>query len=127
MTKNLDKYLKNGIEESAKRVTEKIRAKSNAVVKDTGKYASSWTYTMEKGGITAKVHNKERYMLTHLLEYGHVQVVGGKKGKGGREVGFVKGKPHIGPVVLEEAAETGKAVERAVEDYLASITDLNDL
>lgn len=28
----------------------------------------------------------------HLIEYGHEQVVGGKKGKGGKTVGFVPGR-----------------------------------
>lgn len=28
----------------------------------------------------------------HLIEYGHVLVKGGKRGKGGKEIGFVRGK-----------------------------------
>ena len=62
----------------------------------TGKYARSWTTKKTKESSTrleVTVYSPSRYMLAHLLEYGHA------KRNGGRTRAF----PHIAPA--EEAGE----------------------
>ena len=68
-----------------------------------GTYAKSWTYSTKKVGKTYKrvVYAKSpEYRLTHLLEYGHASV------RGGRVVGRVQAQPHI-----------GKAEQKAIEEF----------
>lgn len=68
-----------------------------------GTYAKSWTYSTKKSGKSYKkvIHVKEpEYRLTHLLEFGHARV------QGGRVVGRVPAYPHI-----------GKAEQRAIEEF----------
>lgn len=63
--------------------------------KKTGHYAKGWR--TKKVGNKIIVHNATDYQLTHLLEYGHAKVGGGR----------VPAKVHIRP-----------AADRAVNDYL---------
>jgi len=78
--------------------------------KRTGEYAKSWTITTEKEvGQPHKriIHAKApHYRLTHLLEYGHAKVGGGR----------VEGKPHIRPaeemVIQEFVREVEEAIKR---------------
>lgn len=71
----------------------------------TGDYAKSWaqTKTAGNGSTYGKiVHNKQHYRLTHLLEYGHAKVNGGR----------TKAEPHIAP-----------AEEHAVEKFEKNLTE----
>lgn len=78
--------------------------------KRTGEYAKSWTMTTEKE--VGQPHRRiihvkaPHYRLTHLLEYGHAKVGGGR----------VEGKPHIRPaeemVIQEFVREVEEAIER---------------
>lgn len=68
-----------------------------------GTYAKSWTYEPKKVGRSYKrvVYVKSpEYRLTHLLEFGHARV------QGGRVVGRVSAQPHI-----------GKAEQKAIEEF----------
>lgn len=70
---------------TAKNVTKDLRASSP---KKSGKYGKSWSKKEDKGTVLNKnfiVYNKEHYRLTHLLEYGHATVNGGR----------VPPRPHI--------------------------------
>lgn len=85
--------LKKDIRIVAKECAKEIKMNSP---KDTGEYAKSWgTKVLYEGtdDIRISVYNKKHYQLTHLLEYGHAKVNGGR----------VSGKPHIRPA--EEHAE----------------------
>ena len=58
----------------------------------TGEYASGWTETQTEtalGKVTVNVYNEKKPTLTHLLEYGHALV------RGGRTVGNVRARKHI--------------------------------
>ena len=58
----------------------------------TGEYASGWTETKTTsslGKVTVNVYNEKKPTLTHLLEYGHALV------RGGRTVGNVRARKHI--------------------------------
>ncbi|TCO69504.1 HK97 gp10 family phage protein [Marinisporobacter balticus] len=65
------------------------------VKKDTGNYQKGWkrgkAYKRRgEGSYEVQIRNSAPH--AHLIEYGHVQVSGGKKGKGGKEVGYTHGK-----------------------------------
>ena len=65
---------------------------------NTGKYARGWTWdtvTTSHGLIQIWIHNETSYRLTHLLEYGHALVKGGRLTEGGYKVGEVRGIKHI--------------------------------
>lgn len=73
----------------AREIVEELKTKAP---KETGQYASGWTYRREErsdgfGGkmVVYIVHNKDRYQLTHLLNNGHATVSGG----------WVNGDQHI--------------------------------
>ncbi len=60
--------------------------------KDTGKYSKGWTAkTIRADSIRTEVsvYNKSAYQLTHLLEFGHAVM------KGGRTIGDAPAHPHI--------------------------------
>jgi hypothetical protein len=111
-----------GLAEYSQDVVERVNASSERIGKEavkqlrqtspkkTGKYAKSWTMTTEKEfgqPHTRIIHAKApHYRLTHLLEYGHAKVGGGR----------VEGRPHIRPaeemVIREFMAEVEEAIKR---------------
>lgn len=83
-----------------KKVAQKGATALRNVSKDkfggSGEYAKNWTVTEEKMPhyTSAVIHNKKAG-LPHLLEHGHVLIIGG------RTVGRVAGREHIAPVEEE--------------------------
>lgn len=95
----VNEYLDKFGEAAVNSLTEAICLTADEVVKDlkkggsyggSGAYNASWTWTFERKSlyVSARVHNKKHYRLTHLLEFGHA------KRNGGRTRAF----PHIAPV-----------------------------
>ena len=73
------------VEDTAKECRDQIQA--TAPVR-TGAYAKSWTVKKGKDTsttISAIVQSRDRYQLTHLLEFGHAKRSGGR----------VAARPHI--------------------------------
>ena len=90
--KELEKYadvttenVKKAVQKAGKTVRDEI--KSNAP-SDTGKYAKSWmvkTVRETSSSLELVIHSRNRYRLTHLLEFGHAKRGGGR----------VSARPHI--------------------------------
>ena len=81
------KDLETASDAAAKWAVKELKAVSP---KNKGDYSKGWKVNKEKTrlGVRTTVWNKDRYMLAHLLEYGH------PTGNGGR----TKGEIHIKPV-----------------------------
>jgi len=110
-----------GLAEYSQDVVEKVNVSSEKVgkaavkrLKQTspkryGNYAKSWAMKTEpEVGQPHKriVHVKApHYRLTHLLEYGHAKVGGGR----------VEGRPHIRPAEEEVIREFTREVEEAIK------------
>lgn len=96
---------KKAIEKAVDKTTEKtVNELKSTSPRKSGKYAEGWAVKEGKVATRSKsavVWNKKRYRLTHLLEFGHARVNGGRD---------VPARPHIG------AAEQ-KAI-KAFEDEL---------
>lgn len=85
--------VKRDVQEVAKECVTEIKQKSPT---DTGEYKKGWrrkTMYESNNDIRIYVYNSSEPQLTHLLEYGHAKVNGGR----------VDGTPHIRPA--EESAE----------------------
>lgn len=77
--------------------------------KRTGEYAKGWTaseYQVDQFGASIKVHNKTRYMLTHLLEKGHANRNGGR----------TPARVHIAPVEEETSRNLEKITKGLIQD-----------
>lgn len=87
----LTQALRDYTEEVVKEIEEgKIKVAKDTVTmlreispKNTGDYAKGWTNSSING--VQVIYNKTDYQLTHLLEFGHVKVDGGR----------TESKPHI--------------------------------
>lgn len=97
--KILEKYGEE-VEANIDIIRKKVAQKGATALKNESKakfngedYAKGWTVTEEKlpHYTSAVIHNKKPG-LPHLLEHGHVLILGG------RTVGRVQGREHIAPV-----------------------------
>ena len=94
--------LKKDVQKAGKKVKEQIES---TAPKKTGKYSKSWAVKKMRetsDSIQVVVHSKNRYQLTHLLEFGHA-----KRG-GGRTRAF----PHIEPAEKAGMEQLVKDIER---------------
>lgn len=70
------------VKEAVKNVSKTVKEDiENTAPKHTGKYAKSWavkTVKETENALTLVVHSKNKYQLTHLLEYGHAKRGGGR-------------------------------------------------
>lgn len=89
---------------AGKAAVKELKAKSPG---KTGRYAKGWTSKAEdtRTGTTVIVYNKDRYMLAHLLEYGHPKVNGGR----------VAGQVHIQPVETAARNKFEEELKRRIE------------
>ena len=96
---NLGEAIQNDIKQISKECVAEVKSKSP---KRTGEYAKNWTSKITQRGngkFVITVYNKKYYRLTHLLEFGHAKVNGGR----------VNGKPHIRPA---EQRATDKLMQK---------------
>ncbi|MDB2127472.1 HK97 gp10 family phage protein [Enterocloster clostridioformis] len=94
--------LKSDVQKAGKKVKEQIES---TAPKDTGKYAKSWAVKKTKetsDSIQVVVHSKNRYQLTHLLEFGHAKRGGGR----------VAARPHIAAAEAAGMEQLTRDIER---------------
>ena len=99
--------LKKEIQAAGKAAKQQIQ---QTAPRRTGRYAKSWSVkkvSETSNSMEITVHSKDRYMLTHLLENGHVKRGGGR----------VAAIPHIAPA--EEMA--ADLLERNIESALGRL------
>lgn len=107
----LDEYredIEEDVVESSDKLIKEARAEVQAKSpKDTGAYAKGWTIATEKGTnyYKRRIHNKNRYQLTHLLEFGHATRSGSR----------VPAQPHITPVELKYKNKFIQELERKIK------------
>jgi BMFP domain-containing protein YqiC len=103
-SKEVSKDVKKAVKEVSAEMTENIR---NDSPKHTGDYAKGWTTKKEfenDDEIRIRTYNKTDPQLTHLLEYGHAKVNGGR----------VEGHPHIQPNEEKAKKELEERIAKAV-------------
>lgn len=69
-SKEVNQVTEQAVAQTARQTAQRLRASSPKG--DTGKYAKGWTVKKEDSKY-AIVHNRTRYMLTHLLNNGYVK------------------------------------------------------
>ena len=106
--KDYTKDIQDGLEKEAKKAADEAAKKlKTASPKRTGKYGRNWAVTEKKsiGEAYYIVHNKKRYQLTHLLEYGH---------ENRTHTGRVKAYPHIESIEKEANEQFEDGLKRVI-------------
>ena len=88
---------------------EAVKELQDSSPKKTGKYAKGWKRkesTLATGSQSAIIHNDKHYRLTHLLEYGHATVNGGR----------VAAKPHIAAVEQKVIKDFEDEIRKGIEN-----------
>lgn len=97
--------LKKAVRKAGNDVKRDIQA---TAPKDTGAYAKSWAAKNTKetsNSLEVTVYSKNRYQLTHLLEFGHAKRGGGR----------VEARPHIAKAEESAAGKLEKEIRKALE------------
>ena len=110
-----DKDCQDGVLDTAQEAVKELRlAKPNGtpVYQSWQKYNSGWGMDAKIKGkkTSATVRNKTDYRLTHLLEYGHALV------RGGRRIGQTRAFEHIAPVAKHAEENLYKNILKRVEN-----------
>ncbi len=96
--------IKTAVKDAADLVRDEIR---KTAPEDTGEYRKSWAVkklSESPGKLSLLVYSKGRYMLTHLLEYGHAKRNGGR----------VKAQPHIEPAERKGSDSLEKSIRKKI-------------
>ncbi len=97
--------LKKAVKKAGNSVKKDIQ---EGAPKDTGAYAKSWSVKNVKetsNSIELVVHSRNRYQLSHLLEFGHAKRGGGR----------VPGKAHIAAAEQAGTGQLEKEIQKALE------------
>ena len=97
--------MKDAVKNTAKSVKKDIESSAPVL---TGRYKKSWAVkniNENANSIDIAVHSRNRYQLTHLLEYGHAKRGGGR----------VAGKPHIAPAEVKGKQDLINAIEEKLK------------
>lgn len=101
--------LEESVDSVSKETVAEIRKDAKAKFGGTGEYAKSWTSKKDVGSPTEysrTLYVKDpHYRLTHLLEFGHAKVNGGR----------VEGRPHIAPAEQRAAQKLERRLLDAIK------------
>ncbi len=108
--KGYTEEVKEGIEEEVEDTVKKVQkdAKADAPVK-TGKYQKGISRKKERGlknEIKYIIYNRNKPGLSHLLEFGHAKVNGGR----------VRAIPHLRPAYDKRVPKMQKNIERIIRN-----------
>lgn len=117
MAKEIAKILDEEAERVNKEVNDAVLKVADAAVKElqesspkkSGKYVKSWKKKEEQlatGSKSATIYNEKHYRLTHLLEFGHATVNGGR----------VAAHPHIAAAEQKVIKEFEDEIRRGIEN-----------
>lgn len=121
ISKEIAKILDEEVERVNKEVNDAVIKVADAAVKElqetsprstrrtAGQYAKSWKKKEEQlatGSKSATIYNEKHYRLTHLLEFGHATVNGGR----------VAAHPHIANVEQKVVKEFEDEIRRGIEN-----------
>ena len=98
--------LKKAVKSAGEAVRDEIREKAP---KRTGAYRKSWAVNNTKetaSALEVTVYSRDRYRLTHLLEFGHAKRGGGR----------VAGRPHIAPAEKTGMERLEAEIERSLKN-----------
>jgi hypothetical protein len=107
-TEDVTEDVKQECREVSNEMTEDIRNDSKTKFNGKGDYAKGWKSKVayeDKNNIRITTFNSTDYQLTHLLEFGHAKVNGGR----------VEGRPHIKPNEEKAKQELIKRIEKVVQ------------
>ena len=102
----IDKHINDAVDQVSKAGVQALKTSSRNAFNRTGRYAKGWAVKKEKGRLTysAEIHNKDRYQLAHLLEYGHAN----------RDGGRTSGRAHIKPIEEQINRNFENAIVKAI-------------
>lgn len=98
--------LKKAVRSAGEAVRDKIR---DTAPKRTGAYRKSWAVKNTKetsNSLEVTVYSRDRYRLTHLLEFGHAKRGGGR----------VAGRPHIASAEKTGMERLEAEIERSLKN-----------
>lgn len=104
-TSDVAKATKEAVKATGRAATREIKS---TAPKRTGKYAGSWrskTVLETSDKLELVVHSPKKYMLAHLLEYGHAKRNGGR----------VRAMPHLAPAEEKAGEQLEKEIRKRVE------------
>lgn len=104
-TQRVREVVNNSVEKVADAAVKELKDSSP---KKSGKYAKSWKKKESKlatGSQSAIIHNEKHYRLTHLLEFGHATVNGGR----------VAAHPHIASAEQKVIKDFEEEIRRGIE------------
>jgi hypothetical protein len=103
-TEDVQQSIDKEVRSTASKVKNEIKQNSP---RDTGEYADSWSQktSRKEGNTTVTIYNKKKPQLTHLLEFGHAKVNGGR----------VPGIPHIRPAYDKFVPQMEKDIEKIIK------------
>lgn len=110
-----EKDCEDGVLDTAEEAVKELRLANppgSGEYQSWQKYNRGWGIkaTIRGKKTSAIVHNKTEYRLTHLLEFGHALVAGG------RRVGNTRAFEHIAPVAKKAEENLIKFIRKRVEN-----------